>query len=105
MSGSAGKRLTSTYELRITGSAAIAFRQMTSLLDFEQAESAVRLLEAIPEIGRCYDANYAAARPPMSVMVVYAGNYGIYYTVEEKAKRVTVRYIEDQRRDPFGRFS
>ena len=53
----------------------------------------------MPHLGSAYDSTYAAARPLFDYSVVYAGNYGIYYTVDDERKEVYIRYVEDQRRD------
>ena len=62
------------------------------------------IFDTTPYIGRLYDPLYDAARLPESIMVAYAGHFGIYYEVSEENRAVYVYYIEDQRRDPTRRF-
>ena len=63
------------------------------------------LLESFPYLGRRYDlpGNKESGGTPYRIL--FAGNYGIYYVVYEKAQKVWIEYIEDQRRDPNLRFT
>jgi plasmid stabilization system protein ParE len=70
----------------------------------QRVDSTIDALGLAPWVGRVYDPVYEAARPPFEVRVVYADIYGIYYTVDEDASTVVIRFIEDQRMDPATRF-
>ncbi len=65
----------------------------------------LKLLATTPFLGRVYDPAYEAKQPPVKCRVLFCGNYGIYYEVNENALTVTILAIEDQRRDPLNRFS
>lgn len=77
---------------------------ITAKRDRQKIKKILQLLDTVPEIGRIYDPNYAAARPPFAMRVVFAGRYGIYYVIEEAEKTVRVLFIGNQRRDPLNRF-
>ena len=63
------------------------------------------VLGIICSAGSIYDPAYEAARPPVECRVVYAGHYGIYYSIgQDLDSPVVVFSIEDQRRDPSTRF-
>ena len=92
------------YEVILAPVAAEAFAGIASKGDLLKVDKMLQILDTVPDIGRLYDPVYEAARPPFAVKVVYAGHYGIYYDVDEEAAKVNVLFIEDQRRDPLGRF-
>lgn len=85
----------------------VASQAMLALPDhaFADIDSAVVLLATNPELGRSYDPLYEAARPAQDLHVMYAGNYGIYYTPDHDRRLIRVHFIEDQRMDPTTRFS
>ena len=71
----------------------------------EKGDAALDALAVFPGIGVAYDPLYPAARPPFEVSVLYADRYGIYYSTDERAKVVYIRYVEDERMDPRLRFT
>lgn len=92
------------YKVVLSPTAADALRAIGSKSDLRAVGHMLQLLDTVPYIGRTYDPLYEAARPATPVTVVYAGHYGIYYDIDEQDMRVEVAFIEDQRRDPLGRF-
>ncbi len=105
MSGQAAEdRDGAPYAIRLSELAKLAYRAIPSKRDFKKVQKMIHLLDTVPEIGRIYDPDYPAARPPFEMRVVFAGRYGIYYVVEEADSLVRVLFIEDQRRDPLNRF-
>ncbi len=72
-----------------------------------QIKDAILRLEDFPLLGRAYDPDYEAARPPMPCRVLYAGRYGVYYMLTDDAPvpLLVVLAIEDERRDSMRRFS
>ncbi len=72
-----------------------------------QIKDAILRLEDFPLLGRAYDPDYEAARPPMPCRVLYAGRYGVYYMLTDDAPvpLLVVLAIGDERRDPIRRFS
>lgn len=93
-----------SYEVKLTHGARQAYRDICSNADLGRVNKLLDILDTAPYIGHVYDPIYDAARLPFDLLVVYAGHFGIYYVVEEEAKQVLVFFIEDQRRDPLGRF-
>lgn len=65
------------------------------------------LLESMPDLGRFYDPEYPAARPPFPCRCIAVSDtpFAIYYIKEEEARRVVIFCIEYQRVDPHARFS
>lgn len=92
------------YEVILSDAARAEYSNIASKRDFAKVDKVLQLLDTVPEIGRLYDHDYPAARPPFPMRVAYAGNYGIYYVIEEDSRRVAVLFIEDQRRNPLSRF-
>lgn len=92
------------YAVKLTHEAMRASEFVKAKSDIAKIKKMLRLLDTVPEIGRVYDPDYEAATPPFQARVTYAGRYGIYYTVDEDAKVVTVFAIEDQRSNPLNRF-
>ncbi len=92
------------YRVILAPTAAAALPTITAKSHRAKVRKMLRVLDTVPEIGRVYDPDYPAARPPFEMRVAYAGRYGIYYTVVEADHEVRVLFIEDQRRDPLNRF-
>lgn len=92
------------YTVKLSEAARIAYQSIPSKKDFAKVRKMVHLLDTLPEIGRTYDPDYPAARPPFEMRVAFAGRYGVYYRVEEADETVRILFIEDQRRDPLNRF-
>lgn len=92
------------YKVRLSEAAEIIYRDLHGTKAFFKIKKIIETLDTVPEIGRVYDPNYPAARPPFEMRVTYAGRYGIYYIVEEEECLVRIMFIEDQRRDPLNRF-
>lgn len=93
------------FEVMLTDEALYAFASLPTTHAFERVDYDLGLLETTPHLGRNYDPAYDAARPPFPCRVLFSGYYGIYYRVDEDARRVVVFAIVDQRRDPANRFS
>ena len=72
-----------------------------------QVKAAIQRLAQFPELGRAYDPQYEAARPPVPCRVLYAGRYGVYYAGFDApaGEPLVVLTVEDERRDPLRRFS
>ncbi len=66
----------------------------------------LQALQTFPEMGARYDPEYPATRPDHEVLVTYASNYGIYYIFDHELRGGTVyiEWIQDERRNPMGRF-
>lgn len=92
------------YRVFLSKRAHQARLEIASKTDRQKIKKMLQVLDTVPEIGRVYDPDYAAARPPFEMRVVSAGRYGIYYVVNEDKRRVDVLFIEDQRRNPLNRF-
>ena len=92
------------YAVELTHEAMRASQFVKAKSDIAKIRKMLRILDTVPEIGRVYDPDYGAATPPFQARVTYAGRYGIYYTVDEDAKVVTVFAIEDQRANPLNHF-
>lgn len=91
------------YAIRVSESAR---RSLLTLSDasFARVSSSIERLKTMSQLGRSYEPVYDAARPPFSCRVLYAGHFGLYYTVDEGAHEVYLRYVEDQRMNPRTRF-
>jgi len=94
-----------SYEVILSPTAIGAIRHVKSRADLRRIDGILLILETLPRIGRTYDPLYPAAKPPEPILVAYAGNYGIYYEIQEESKHVNVLFIEDQRRNPLKRFN
>lgn len=92
------------YDVILSPTAEQTMWNVASQVDRKLIDGVLTVLDTVPHIGRLYDPLYEAAKPPEDVLVAYAGHYGIYYEISEEEKAVWVYYIEDQRRDPLGRF-
>lgn len=92
------------YTVKLSDLARLVYSSISSKKDFAKVRKMIHLLDTLPEIGRVYDPDYPAARPPFEIRVAFAGRYGIYYIVEEADQCVRILFIEDQRRDPLNRF-
>lgn len=92
------------YRVILAPHALQAQNVIASKSDRQKVKRMLQLLDTVPEIGRVYDLDYAAARPPFDMRVTFAGRYSIYYVVNEENHEVDVLFIEDQRRDPLNRF-
>lgn len=66
---------------------------------------ALDVLFVFPEAGHRYDPLFEAARPPFEVLEFFTERHGIYYSLMEDERVLYVRFIEDLRADPGGRFS
>ena len=66
--------------------------------------TALDTLARFPRYGEAYDPYYESARPPVPCRVFFVGHWGVYYTVDDDARRVDVIAIESARRDPRRRF-
>ena len=95
--------MTERYEVRLTETSLESYLAIPDAR-LEKVDAALDALAVFPGVGVAYDPLYPAARPPFEVLVLYADRYGIYYSVDEKAGVVFVRYIEDERMDPKLRF-
>lgn len=101
-----GPRVSAAVYLSDTARRAVL--SIRSRADAAAVARRLRDLEVLPGMGRPYDPEYEAARPDHDVLVAYAGHRGIYYTYDADAGdggTVWVEWVEDQRRDPMGRFS
>lgn len=82
-----------------------------SEIDSERVASKIfefrELLEYNPDLGRCYDPDYPAARAPFPCRFVAVPDtpFTIYYLKDEDARTVVLFCIEYQRLDPNARFS
>ena len=56
-------------------------------------------------MGAVYDPVYESSMPDHEVRVTFAGHFGLYYTIDEENRRVSVEYLEDCRRNPLKKFS
>lgn len=92
-----------TYRILLTHMAKMSYLAVSDS-EIAQVDAAIETLAIAPDIGRVYDPLYPAARPPLEARVIYAGRYGIYYSVDHKAQTVHVHYLEDQRMNPEKRF-
>lgn len=93
------------YEVLLVPEAEAAYLAIASKADLAKVDSMLDVLDTVPGIGRAYDPLYEAARPNIDgLLVVHAGHLGIYYVVDENARKVVVLAIEDQRRNPLARF-
>ena len=65
------------------------------------------LLQTTPELGRVYDPEYPASRPPFECRVIAVPDspFSLYYVVDEDAQEVIIFHIENQRMDPTERFA
>ena len=93
-----------SYDVELAESVQAALLAITSRDDARRVARRLRALEVDPHMGKRYDP-YESARPPHEVLVTFAGHYGIYYTYDDAARKVSVEYLEDCRRDPLNKFS
>ncbi|WP_281653744.1 hypothetical protein [Eggerthella sinensis] len=65
------------------------------------------LLETSPELGRSYDPDYPAARPPFPCRYISVPDtpFTVYYLKDEEKRQIVLFCIEYQRLDPNRRFS
>lgn len=65
------------------------------------------LLETAPDLGRAYDPDYPAARPPFPCRCIAVPDtpFSLYYLKEDDLRRIVVFCIEYQRTEPNARFS
>ena len=66
----------------------------------------VDLLEKFPEMGKVYDPEYVAARPPFACrsFPISDSPFVLYYLINEKDKEVSIFSMQFQRADPAHRF-
>lgn len=93
------------YTVILTDEAFSSYVALPTARLFAHVDKDLGLLETLPYLGQAYDPAYDAARPPFECRVLYCEHYGIYYRVNEEARTVTIFAIEDQRRNPLGRFA
>ncbi|BAK45000.1 type II toxin-antitoxin system RelE/ParE family toxin [Eggerthella sp. YY7918] len=93
------------YQVNMTDEAFYAYTALPTDRIFSHVDKNLSLLETTPELGHEYDPAYPAARPPFACRVLYCENYGVYYRIDTDTRTVVVFAIEDQRRNPLGRFS
>ena len=92
------------YEMHLSELANSTYEGITSKSDAKKLTERLDAVQLYPGVGRIYDPEYDASFPPHELQVTYAGNYGIYYVVDESRQLVEVEFIEDQRHDPTQRF-
>lgn len=97
--------MASAYAVELTDEAFSAYVALPTKRAFEGVDADLGRLGEFPYLGGEYRPIYHAAVPAFSCRVLYSGNYGIYYRVDEVSETVTVFAIEDQRRNPETRFS
>ena len=93
----------SAYAIRVSPAARASLLALTDTA-FQTVSARIDLLSTTPYLGGRYDPSYEAARPPFECRVTYAGAYGLYYSVDEDAREVYLRYVENQRMNPARRF-
>lgn len=93
------------YEVVLTDEALYGYAGVTGDREYARIGEIIELLARFPRYGQVYDPYYRAALPPVPCRVFYCGRYGVYYTVDDERGRVLVLGVEDERRDPTGRFS
>lgn len=96
---------TPAYQVILTDEAFYALTALPSDRLFQHVSHDLELLETTPELGRVYDPVYEAVTPPFACRVLFCENYGIYYRLNSETRTLTVFAIEDQRRNPLGRFA
>lgn len=81
--------------------------EVTSRKVYERIDAYRKVLTEFPYLGEEYDPYYEAARPPFPCRFVAVPGtpFALYYAVSETTKTVQVFAIEDQHRDPRGRFA
>lgn len=92
------------YSIRLTDEAVYALSDIQSEALAERIGSMLGNLSKFPHYGSVYDPAYKSAKPPVACRVFYCGPYGVYYHVDEQNHVVAIIAIEDERRDPMGRF-
>lgn len=71
---------------------------------YQRIGAMLKVLGSYPYYGEEYDPYYKAARPAVGCRVLFVGRYGVYYTVDDDARIVTVLAIQSSRRNPKSRF-
>ena len=92
------------YDIELTDEALYALASIPSDRIYTRVGDLIDMLAAFPRYGQVYDPYYRAAEPPVACRVLFCGSYGIYYHIDEDKRLVTVLAIEDERRNPLGRF-
>lgn len=66
-----------------------------------------RLLQDYPDLGKAYDPDYPAARPPFDCREIHVPDtpFTLYYLKNEEERLVVIFCIEFQRAQPNSRFS
>ena len=95
----------SEYAVQLTDEAVYALSDIASESLVERIGFLLGNLSRFPRYGSVYDPVYKSAKPPVECRVFYCGPYGVYYHVDDEKHVVAVFAIEDERRDPMGRFS
>ncbi len=93
-----------TYEIIVGPDAQKTILGIVSEDDMKRIGRRLEALRIAPDMGIIYEPIYKAMKPREKLRVTYAGNYGIYYTLDVDKRHVNIEAIEDQRRDPNGRF-
>lgn len=93
------------YEVQLTDEAVYDLADIVPDAVYQRVGAMLRVLGSYPYYGEEYDPYYKAARPAADCRVLFVGRYGVYYTVDDEARIVTVLAIEDSRRNPEGRFN
>ena len=84
---------------------------LSALVGIGSREDAIKvrrrllMLEVAPGMGAVYDPVYESSMPDHEARVTFAGHFGLYYTIDEENRRVSVEYLEDCRRNPLKKFS
>ena len=86
----------------LTDEALLQLCEIPGKANYRKVRHALESLRDMNEAYSVYDPGYDAARPPFACRVCYAGNYGIYYIIENEG--VIVFSIADNRLDPENRF-
>ena len=92
------------YAVQLTDEAVYALSDITNESLVERIGFLLGNLSRFPRYGSVYDPVYKSAMPSVKCRVFYCGPYGVYYHVDDKELAVIVFAIEDERRDPMGRF-
>lgn len=104
MSDSGGAEGTLRYDVLMTDEALYGLADVRPDRVYQRLGELIPALASFPRYGQAYDPYYVAACPPVPCRVFYCGPYGVYYTVDDEGRTVTVLAVEDERRDPRRRF-
>lgn len=93
------------YKVVLTDEAVYGYANVEGDREYARIGEIIDSLARFPYYGHEYDPYYRAALPPVPCRVFFCGRYGVYYTVDDDSATVTVLAVEDERRDPLGRFA